>query len=292
MRYGRLLFTLAVIAMAGSTLICARCGDDADDDDDDDTDTGSDTGAPCDELVFEGDVTISEPADLDALAGVTRLTGDLRVNCPDCGSLAALECLEEVQGDFLLGCGPDPANDSLASLEGLERLAVVAGSFYIENNDAIEDLAGLENLEQAGVLYILYNDSLTSLAGLSGLVDASALIVQTNQALAGLSGLANLRTATWLGIWDNSALVDLSGLAALEQVNGEFSVSGNAGLTGLDGLDALDTVAEALLVQENTLLPTCAAVDLADHLAGSGTLGGRCIRENLADECPDDESGC
>jgi hypothetical protein len=291
MRKEHVFALAAVIAMAGSALICARCGDDADTDTGSDSDSDSDTGAPCDELVFEGDVTVSEPADLDALAGVTRITGDLKINCADCVSLAALECLEEVRGDFWLG-DAGASNLSLASLGGLERLATVLGSFYIEDNDLLSDLAGLESLEQAGVLYILYNDGLTSLAGLSGLVDAATLIVQTNPALADLSGLANLRTATWLGLWDNSALLDLTGLAALEQVNGEFSVAGNAGLTGLDGLDALGTVAQTLLLRENPLLPTCAAVDLADHLAEQGTLGGRCIRKNLADECPDDESGC
>lgn len=94
---------------------------------------------PTDEVVLDGDVVIDDLRDLDALAGVTRIRGNLVISGTLAESLDALACLERVDGNLVIVDNPN-----LQSLDGLASLESVGGNLEIHGNG--KSLAGLDSL--------------------------------------------------------------------------------------------------------------------------------------------------
>ncbi len=153
--------------------------------------------------VWNGNHTINDLTDLEALSGYTSVTGDLTISDTTLTSLDGLECLTHVGGFLYI-----EENDSLTSLAGLEKLEYVGDRLAIWENDSLTGLAGLEKLKHVGIyLYIEENDFLTSLAGLERLKYVGFLRIFDNDSLTSLAGLEKLEfVGGYLRIKDNDEL--------------------------------------------------------------------------------------
>jgi hypothetical protein len=103
--------------------------------------------------------------------GCTQLEGNVYISGNDIVNLNGLSVVISIGGDLWI-----EDNDSLTSLTGLEGLTSIGGGlligecWYGDGNPALTSLTGLSNLTTiVGNLEICYNDSLTSLTGLEGL---------------------------------------------------------------------------------------------------------------------------
>ena len=91
-------------------------------------------------------------------------------------------------------------NPSLSSLEGLENLKTITnwiygnGAIVIEENNALQNLLGLDGLEDSGIgITIKNNSGLTGLSGLESLTKVRDYIkIEGNQLLADVTALSNV----------------------------------------------------------------------------------------------------
>lgn len=98
--------------------------------------------------------------DVRALAGVTRLVGDLVVERAAVRDLSGLD-LQTVTGDVVVR-----ANASLASLAGLDRLASIGGRLIVEQNPRLTSLFELAALrEVGGAVVVADNEALSRCEG-------------------------------------------------------------------------------------------------------------------------------
>ncbi|MFO8074277.1 MAG: DUF1566 domain-containing protein [Armatimonadota bacterium] len=248
---------------------------DADTDTDTDTDTDSDTDSDTDECggnVMSGDAVVADAADIAALAGVTRITGDLRIENATIPNVNGLESLLCVDGDLVIhgGDGWDQTGwldglsnlvrvNGLMSLEflgaasheafpgiGLSSLKEVMGGVRIEAVDTAS-LAGLESLQKVGGdgLYIMSNDPLQNVDGLSGLESlASRLHIIANPFLQNLNGLSNLTDFNGeLWLQNNRSLTDISGLSGIKATT-DLLLERNPSLQSLHGLESIEAVTQ------------------------------------------------
>lgn len=254
---------------------------------DTDSDSGSSTGTSadtrgggCPVMVHEGDAEVGSKAELDALDGVTRVTGSLRITATDAFDLAPLRCLEQVNVNFGITDNPE-----LVDISALAKLTVVgeanSGWIRIAGNAKLASLTGLEAIGSLAILEIEDNPALASVDGLSGLgsVATGWLNVVGNPALESLEGFSSLEVVTELYIegngletlgagslsqvssfivLDNDALVSLGNLAALAEVS-SLLVSGNDALKDLSGL-AL-TSAGGVQIEDNEALTSLSGLE-------------------------------
>ena len=103
-------------------------------------------------------------------------------------------------------------NDNLISLQGLESLIQIHGSFRVEMNDSLENFNGLQNLEFInGWIGIGENEMLIDLGGLDNLLYCmDYLSITENPKLTSISSLENLDSSELIGviIEDNILLAD------------------------------------------------------------------------------------
>lgn len=209
--------------------------------------------------VVQGDVRVASQAEVDALAGVREITGDLRIAgvtnrfpqesmIADTHSILALACLETVGGVLWV-----QDHRTLAGLAGLENLTSVE-SLIIVDNQALLSLDGLDSLASANSVHVGDNDALTSLEALGGLtVTRNHVHIENNDALTDLVGLHNIASVGRLMITNNQSLTSLSALANLTVVRGSLEIS-STNLTSLTGLEGVTSVGAMLVVFANAQL--------------------------------------
>lgn len=151
---------------------------------------------------------IANAADAARFVGCTRIDGDLQV-----------------------------VRSELTDLAPLGELRSVSGKLEVTENSRLEELTGLERLEQVGELSIAHNPELAGLSGLSRLHTASRVSLRDNPELVTLRGLDGLVTVERL-VLDHNGLYNTGGLGALEQV-GELVIRNNARLNSLQQLRSL-----------------------------------------------------
>ena len=191
----------------------------------------SDSPAPPD--VGAGAIVCGEPEEnatsdeeISLLEGCEIYEGNIAVN--DVTDLSPMASLRILRGQ--LACHLN--NNSLETLEGLERLEW-AGGFYVTNN-GLQSLSAVESLTSV--------DAGFSVVGMPNFVD--------------LGGLEKLRTVgDKLRVESNNELTSLDGLSGLEWVGGELSIIANDKLVSLDGLSALQQVDGDVRIQLNPQLP-------------------------------------
>ncbi|MCY1036906.1 hypothetical protein OV207_36050 [Corallococcus sp. BB11-1] len=249
--------------------------------------------------VHEGAYVVADAADLAALQGVTRVTGDLRVTS---GTLTALVLpeLSVVQGALTIASNPALTHVALPGLR-------FAGDVALNDNAvlataALGDAAG-SRVSVDGNLSVRGNPQLASLEGLRGLAPRNELGVAENALLESFTfphvtslpvGLAvhrnprlrtfdlpALATAEGVSLSQNAALEalmrmerlsvrDNRDLQTLARLNGlrflQFlELTDNPSLTML-GLDGLVAVEQGFSVENNALLPTCGVQQLAERV--------------------------
>ncbi len=253
----------------------------------DTTGTTTDTTGPvvnpgCDrDGVVLGDLVITDATDLESLACVVELHGDLRVeHTATLTSFPQLANMKRVLGR--IDIEDNAALVDLAGLAGLERVQGPGpGWIQIEQNPALVDITGLAALEQLDGVYIAHCDALTDLTGLHGAITGSdapgwSLSIADNKSLASLaplaalddftgglylaglpevtdlSPLAEFLTAELTGLTVSTLpkLTDLQGLEAVTAVQ-SLDIIANPGLSDLTGLDGLQTVGAQFNLRDN-----------------------------------------
>ncbi len=222
--------------------------------------TGSGSGgAPievtCTGETHDGHVWLKSQADVDALAGVVEISGNLLIDDdPETPitSLAPLACLTKA-GSFEFASSTLPGvwirdNPDLRSLAGLASLSDVTAELAIANNGALEDLGDFS--------------SLTTLP--------AKLTAIGNAELVNLSGLGALTAVLgFFRIENNDSLLSLDGLDSLVSLENEVQINDNESLERLDGLFGVGTVPGQCLIFDNPSLPQCQVDQLNDATESS-----------------------
>ena len=145
-------------------------------------------------------------------------------------SLRGLENLKIVEGNLSI------ESKGLRDLQGLNNLELVGkvyvpetmmiydgGVFTISTNYKLENLDGLESLEEVGQLYIGLNAKLEDIDALSSLKRVNqSIAIDSNPKMKSLRGLDSLESAKgFFHITENSALPQCEAKALLERLGGE-----------------------------------------------------------------------
>jgi hypothetical protein len=102
-----------------------------------------------------GDVLLTGQEHVEAFSGVHSIDGELALG-GDVGSLAPLEQLSHVDGDFILSAA------DVTSVDGLQSLATVGGSLRITGNASLVQLRDLTSLSAVDDIVITDNPSLAT----------------------------------------------------------------------------------------------------------------------------------
>jgi hypothetical protein len=223
----------------------SRSGDP--DTDDGSTDTGIDTLTlpdggidPCGTVVHEGNVSITGEASVAALAGVTRIAGNLSI-----------------------------VNSTVATLDELSSLRCVDGLVHIENNKLLTGISGMSNLTRIkGALIIKYHDTqfadvaLPALEYIGGEMTLNGLIIWQSPSFP---KLAKVGLTLWI---QNIDITSLDGFPALTHIGGSLILILNLDLLRIPGLSALTYVGGDLHLLSNMNLENVEA------LAGLSEING------------------
>ncbi len=193
------------------------------------------------------------------------------------------ECTQLKGSTFIRG-------NNITNLNGLITVTQIGdGSLYIQNNDILTNLGGLENLATisgdliiGGEYPLNYNNSLLNLSGLS-LLDTieGDLYIGYNENMWSLSGLellnsigGNFRIVRNNNLTDISMLNNLSNLGGDLIIGGWWPYEGNFNLNNLSGLENIAASSiENLLIANNNLLSECDVKSICDYLAApNGTI--------------------
>jgi hypothetical protein len=186
---------------------------------------------------------IRNAADAGRYSSCEEVQGNLRISAPELTGLSALAGLRAVSGTLEIS-----GNCRLDDLTGLERLEQV-GALDVHDNADLDDLSGLESLRRARRVSIRENRELESLRGLSGLSHLEALTIERN-GLFQAGGLANLAYVGELRIEGNARLNSLQGLSSLQHAR-SVEIHDNPRLCARGMLPALARVDRAVTVTQN-----------------------------------------
>ncbi len=214
------------------------------------------------EAIWQGDYTITNQSELDALHGYTAVIGVLFIENSNITNVDGLESLTSVRGLSVQD------NGELQNLNGLSGLTVAeegGRSLEINNNPSLNTLVGLNNVTSVSYLHINDNDSLQNLDGLNALSEVQEWWITSNDSLQSLDGLDKLSVI-------------------LDQLAIEYNIS----LTNIDSFFNAASIGGEFFVVGNVLLPTCQAIELKEEYSLPSKGGNLCIKENKHDSCPDD----
>jgi hypothetical protein len=219
--------------------------------------------------VLHGVVTVATSEDATRVAGVTCIDGDLVIANNDTLEILGLSRLEMVTGHVAIA-----GNPQLGTLDGLDQIRTVGGTYLVQGNDLLADLTpiatlargdlsvianehlsdlfGLDAMTRApGAILIAGNPELASLGGLDQLVQSAyPITIRSNRALGSLAALANLDAAGALAIADNGlATIELP---ALSTVDGQLSIADEGALHSL-ALPSLTSARSLVIARDRSL---------------------------------------
>ncbi|HEX7476513.1 MAG TPA: MopE-related protein [Polyangiales bacterium] len=175
--------------------------------------------------VLQGSFNISSSLDIQALAGIQTITGDLGIQAPGLQNLVGLESLTTIGGNLSV-----LSNTSLLALvgSGLINLTTVGGSIEIEDNPKLTTIL-FPNLVTADAINISRNAALVTLDHFDNLVAVRGTVtIGSNPALTSITAMPVLRSVGDLSITGNKLLATLSGLGSLAQVANSLYIEQNA----------------------------------------------------------------
>lgn len=257
----------------------------------------------CAPLVLEGDAAPETPEDLEALATVTEITGDLSISaCEALLTEISLPCLERVGGGLVGNCVSGYFSTTAVERVSLPRLTSVGDWIHIFMHTPLKTLSlpALERVE--GIVYIASNRELreldlraleTSLAldlGDSPLLEALDLgaLRRVEQSFGlrslGLSHLSlpALESSGSFAVAHSDALTEVFAPRLVGCEACRVSVGSNAAMTRLS-LPSLEAV-DALVIQDS---PSLYALELPElgHMRAIEVTGApqlaRCLVEHL-----------
>ncbi len=205
-------------------------------------------------------------------------------------SLKGLDNLTSA-GGIILGSMIYWSNPKMEKLGGLTKLESITGSFILDNDYALHNLAELESLTTIGKHLALSSYCLDSLkglgnlhtiggclyisTGLSGVTELNKLtsigggnlgggLYIGTSTLKSLSGLENLQTVGGNVILKTRNLSSLAGLVNLENIEGGVYIEQCDSLFTLHGLENLTSIGGALEISSNDNLRNLAGLDNID----------------------------
>lgn len=186
---------------------------------------------------------VQTAADAALYGACEHVNGDLRISTPELSDLSAFSGLRTVSGKLEIA-----GNPRLDDLSGLERLEEV-GALSIHDNAELDDLSGVQGLRQVSSVAIHDNAELASLRGLEGLTRVDALVIEHN-GLYQATGLSNLTEVGALVVEGNAKLNSLQGLRSLSRAR-SVQIRNNPRLCARGMLPALARVEQDLTISEN-----------------------------------------
>lgn len=216
-------------------------------------------------IVSIGDIALydnPELASFKGLGALEQVAGSFSIEQCGIRSFAKLERLNRIDGDLILRrC------DDLIHPGGPPALQTINGYLVVHRNAALEDLAGFPALQSIGGLSVIDNTLFGTLTGLETLSWIyGPFEIQNNPSLSTLDGLGNLRSvAGRFVLLNNPLLAGTTALTLLEQVLGDLALSYNDTLSDIP-LPSFVSLGGNLYIEENPLLPQCAAESLRDGL--------------------------
>lgn len=195
----------------------------------DDCYAGTPVNCSASDSVLQGNFFIQSSLDIQMLAGIETITGDLVISAPGLTNLTGLEALKTIGGQLLIDGDPDgngtaEANQQLVALvgSGLSNLITVGGVITIEDNIALTTIE-LPSLVQATSILIRRNSSLTTLGGFDSLVKVDGVLeISGNIQLATLSGMQQLSSTGSVNVFGN--ILDKFRLPALTTIHGDLDM--------------------------------------------------------------------
>lgn len=166
-------------------------------------------------LNIGGVATNSNITDLSPLKSLKRVDEYIHISfVDDLTSLEGLE-LESVGGGFTIR-----QNDDLQNLKGLEKLQEVLGAFLIEQNFSLTEIASLDSLERLGNgLKVENNTRLKKVEGFNNVIQMELANFRANWVLTEISGFNKIekieRNVTFI---DSPILETITGFSSLKDV--------------------------------------------------------------------------
>ena len=129
-------------------------------DDTESVQTDEDDATDCGDVVWEDNVFIDYAPELKALEGVTHIQGCLQIQGIDESGLDYLSALKGLRCVDRYVAVNDV--EDMKNLKVFSNLHTVGGNLFIQNNESLSDLTGIDNIRNLGgsALYITDNDAL------------------------------------------------------------------------------------------------------------------------------------
>jgi hypothetical protein len=178
----------------------------------------------CNEL--NAGLTISgNVIDLAPLSSISIVHGTLEIYNTSLADLSGLDGLIEIGGLAIGG------NNNLVNLSGLDNLESICQDqgqtdLHIQDNDILTSVEALINASNICVenININNNTALTNLSGLENVDAFGQISISNNEALLNLDGLSGVTSVYSLYIWNNYSLESITGMSSLTSVSHDFYI--------------------------------------------------------------------
>lgn len=243
-----------------------------------------------------GSVTIVTQADVDQLATVNKIVGDLIINPSsnlDFSSLDLLteitgnfelsasanqtiltgfDCLSTVGGNFGIGVDFNNPNTTLTLVSGFSSLKSVNGYFVISHNHALLNIIGFSSLESTGNFGYSFNSELQTVTAFSKLKSAGNITIENNSNLMSFTEFSALETITKLYLVANTQLLRIPAFPTLKSVLLQFEIESNAYLEEIAGFPTLESVGTEFSISNNTRLANIANFPVLSSVGADFTI--------------------
>lgn len=175
----------------------------------------------------ENSITISQNENIKSIEALANMTTSGQVIISGNPKLVSLKGLEKISEAAVISIRH---NVTLMNLEGLNGVVNLSSSLNVIDNYNLKSLNGLTNLKSTQWLHIVGN-AIENLNGLEGLEEVDNLFIERNNSCLNLNGLSNLTSIKErLVVNENLVLSSFCGLKlqAIVNYNGNYLVSSNA----------------------------------------------------------------
>jgi len=138
----------------------------------------------------------------------------------------------------------------------------VNGKLYIGNENnlsfqtSITDLTPLMNITKVKYLFLVRNASLQNLQGLNQLQEAEVIQIYQNDALEEVDALSSITVLSGnVAISDNPLLKNINGFSGLTSIQGGIFIRGNSFLENIDGFSNVELMG-TVFIKDNPLIRT------------------------------------
>ncbi|HLF53149.1 hypothetical protein [Flavobacterium sp.] len=201
-------------------------------------------------LIIGNSTSESNIGSLSGLSTITKLNGNvIIINNPLLTTLQGLHNITDASYIEIKN------NNSLINLTGFGSVVNFSGNstgFHLISNASLQNLEGLENMQNIPTIQIDNCPSFNSLHGLENCTSLQNLEITSCPLLTNLVPLANLEQLGTLKMWDNESFTSLQGLNNVTEMD-QLELKNNQALVSLDGLDNLTVLVGLSCIQNHSL---------------------------------------